>query len=619
MLDKAITLLFSFLIIILVASCGEDDGPSDEEIINTYKLTTDDYVWISKTDLGSKEQLKSLNELKGFNLESGVSRWSTSEVEKSINALLYVKYSAQEGEKYEIEYNVFEVTLNELSIALTIEESKVTVCANVACEEDVILPIEPDYILAEPDYLNIAGMNKGKILQIENLSAFKTFNTDPDHPGHWSANEIEYAINALLFVSYNESIGDKKRVKYDVYNGSEVVSEESEITVAFSEPFDVYTYDALQPSKSNSTKAYVHYMPWFESKEFNGYWGSHWTMANRNPDIFTGDKRQIASHYYPLIGPYSSADPDLVEYHLLLMKLTGLDGVLIDWYGTYDVNDYAQNLENSQALIKKTAEVGLDFGIVYEDRTTENVVNAGKAVTPVEAAINDFRFIKENYFSASNYVKINNENLLLTFTPVFIQNGTDWQQILSESGVDPLFLSIWGESSDLGVTADGEFSWVFNGNANHMGRLSDFYQIELPNLNFGLGSAYPGFKDYYKQGGWGDGIGWEIPHNNVNTLSETLSLTAQNGIGYVQLVTWNDFGEGTMIEPTVEFGYSPLETVQDFVGVDYSSSELEIIYDLYNMRKNKATDQVAQLKLDQVYYYVISLQIDRARQLLASI
>jgi len=30
----------------------------------------------------------------------------------------------------------------------------------------------------------------------------------------------------------------------------------------------------------------------------------------------------------------------------------------------------------------------------------------------------------------------------------------------------------------------------------------------------------------------------------------------------VQLVTWNDWGEGTQIEPSVEFGYRDLEATQ---------------------------------------------------------
>src|SRR5688500_4362997 len=85
--------------------------------------------------------------------------------------------------------------------------------------------------------------------------------------------------------------------------------------------------------KTNDMKVYVHYMPWFQTKPFSGSWGSHWKMNTKNPDIVDAEgKKQIASHYYPLIGPYDSRDKDVIEYHLLLMKYSGIDGVLIDWY-----------------------------------------------------------------------------------------------------------------------------------------------------------------------------------------------------------------------------------------------------------------------------------------------
>ena len=45
---------------------------------------------------------------------------------------------------------------------------------------------------------------------------------------------------------------------------------------------------------------YAHYMPWFQTPELSGYWGNHWTMANKNPEEFINGQRSIASHYYPL-------------------------------------------------------------------------------------------------------------------------------------------------------------------------------------------------------------------------------------------------------------------------------------------------------------------------------
>src|ERR1700751_3986180 len=117
-------------------------------------------------------------------------------------------------------------------------------------------------------------------------------------------------------------------------------------------------------TKTNTIKVYVHYMPWFTAPRnpgtgvtnyqlnntTSGSWGGHWSNVspnNANPNTFTTvtdytgasvQTRNICAHYHPLIGPYDGSDPDVLEYHLLLMKLSGIDGVMIDWYGQSGTN-----------------------------------------------------------------------------------------------------------------------------------------------------------------------------------------------------------------------------------------------------------------------------------------
>ena len=87
---------------------------------------------------------------------------------------------------------------------------------------------------------------------------------------------------------------------------------------------------------------FVHYMPWYQSEEFSGSWGWHWTMNHFDPTVLNENGRPtVASHYMPLTGPYDSADPAILEYQVLLMKMSGMDGVIVDWYGTSDFRDYA--------------------------------------------------------------------------------------------------------------------------------------------------------------------------------------------------------------------------------------------------------------------------------------
>src|SRR5262249_19702794 len=94
----------------------------------------------------------------------------------------------------------------------------------------------------------------------------------------------------------------------------------------------------------------AHYMPWFQARPFSKQCGWHWTMNHYHPDHVTSGRREAASHDYPLIGLYDSDDPDALECHVLLMKLAGIDGVIIDWYGNEDYLDYGAIHRNAQHL-----------------------------------------------------------------------------------------------------------------------------------------------------------------------------------------------------------------------------------------------------------------------------
>ena len=134
----------------------------------------------------------------------------------------------------------------------------------------------------------------------------------------------------------------------------------------------------------------VHYMPWYESKPVSGNWGWHWTMNRFRPDKVDEDgKHEIASPYYPLLGPYDSKDPDVLECQVLLMKFSGIDGVIVDWYGIKDFRDYASIHRSTQHLIKYIKKARLKFAVCYEDRTIQPMVNT-KKLKATEAALSKY-------------------------------------------------------------------------------------------------------------------------------------------------------------------------------------------------------------------------------------
>ena len=126
----------------------------------------------------------------------------------------------------------------------------------------------------------------------------------------------------------------------------------------------------------------------------------------------------------------------------------------------------------------------------------------------------------------------------------------------------------------------------------------------------------PGFYDYYKEGGWGNGY---ITYNDENgaLFDRQLSAARSAGLEYLQISTWNDFGEGTNIEPTQEYEYRYLTKLQQFSGTFYNEHVLKQIHRWYTLKRQYAGDKDDAGKyLTQAYYYFIALQPDKAEELL---
>jgi len=364
----------------------------------------------------------------------------------------------------------------------------------------------------------------------------------------------------------------------------------------------IETFSPVVVTKTNSMKVFVHYMPWFETPATNnGSWGQHWTMANCNPEkIDASGKRQIASYYYPLTGPYASSDSTLLDYQCLLMKYSGIDGVMIDWYGTQSKNDYASNKKNTEAIVKSIEKAGLQFAIVYEDNTLNGLDDK------VSQARLDIRYLASGFFKSNSYIKIDAKPLLMIFGPQQISKPEEWNDVFNVLLTKPEFIVLNGNTSKVNnsqyINSQGEFLWV-NANPSYS---------DAKNYSMYIGGAMPGFHDYYKAGGWGNGYTTYDSENGA-LFDRQLSAAKNAGLGWLQVSTWNDYGEGTNIEPTQEYGYQYLVKIQQFTGVSYQQSVLENIYRWYQLKGTYSKDKTANSKLLQCYYYFISLQPDKAK------
>ena len=81
----------------------------------------------------------------------------------------------------------------------------------------------------------------------------------------------------------------------------------------------------LAPSAAAGTVA-IFYYPWYGTPSVNGAW-LHWNQNGHSPPV------DLYSRYYPANGPYSTADPIVVDQQMAEIAAAGIDEVVISWWG----------------------------------------------------------------------------------------------------------------------------------------------------------------------------------------------------------------------------------------------------------------------------------------------
>ncbi len=305
----------------------------------------------------------------------------------------------------------------------------------------------------------------------------------------------------------------------------------------------------------------VHYMPWFQAPPVSPQYGWHWTMNHYHPEQTQGSSAGIASHYMPLMGPYDSDDPIALKCQILLMKMSGIQGVVFDWYGTTHLYDYAGINQNVLHMVPLLQQAGMKFALCFEDQTIRSAIAAHlyPAASSAARASAQMRYMQKNYFSSPAYIHLNGRPLLLTFGAPYFNSG-QWNHIFSTLPQKPVYLTE-NTLREPGAS-EGAFDWPLpaDGTAAAL-QLQQVFFKNAASLPYSLPAAYPRFHDIYAEAGVGKSWG-RIRDNSGKTYVLTLTRALQSHSFAVQIVTWNDWGEGTMIEPSVQYRYRDLDATR---------------------------------------------------------
>ena len=367
----------------------------------------------------------------------------------------------------------------------------------------------------------------------------------------------------------------------------------------------------------------VHYMPWYASKPFSGHWGWHWTMDHFNPDnIGPNGKQTIASHYQPLTGAYDSNDPALLEYQVLLMKFTGINGVIIDWYGRENFRDYSDIHRNSLNLIKHIKKAGLKFAICYEDQSVKHLINDKKIKisNDLSYAKKEFLWMEKHYFADESYLKLNSQPVLLIFGPQHFKKN-QWNPIISVLKNKVQLFTLPHLNNQ--IQGAGSFGWppVHGGYKITKDVWMDYLQklyTDLIGKPF-IASVFSQFHDIYQQAGIHKSYGY-LDSSEGNTFEVTFQMALKSSSEIIQVATWNDYGEGTMIEPTKKFEYRYLEFLQAYYIKNHEhpfhKNDLRLPLKLYQLRKKYENNKRISREIDRASLLLYDSRTKEARDIL---
>jgi hypothetical protein len=356
----------------------------------------------------------------------------------------------------------------------------------------------------------------------------------------------------------------------------------------------------------------AHYLPWYESSGARGPWGWHWTMNRFDPARrIDRDRPEIASHYTPRIGLYDSGDPAVIECHFLWMKLAGIDGVLVDWYGRATLYDYPQIHRNTAALFPIARRLNLSIGICYEDQTVPALIAAKKLADDAQVAHvrETLDWLTTHWFRDPAYLRLKGLPVLLSFGAGGLTDA-QWSDVLVGRAKTLHYFSEHRRRP----SATGAFDWPVP--ADYPACLERFYR-ESSAWPDRIPATYPRFHDIYAEAKVHDSYG-RIPDDEGKTLERTLIRARESGAALVQLATWNDWGEGTQIEPSVEFGRRDLETIQRLfrTQIKVRPTDLELPERLLALRRRPDGRRPDAATLDRIARLLATGAIGAGRKLL---
>jgi hypothetical protein len=351
----------------------------------------------------------------------------------------------------------------------------------------------------------------------------------------------------------------------------------------------------IHPTQVVNKMVLAHYLGWYADSTYKFHPRRHWKSGYAHK---------------PQIGEYDSRDPALIIYHTLLAWACGINGFIHDWYGksryegnTYDDSAYedssfAKAFFLTKQLNQAYPELNFKLSICY-DQNLE--LKLHKDVRTQVQHIWDKYVSQEIGTSDTTYLWAWNERIQRE-SPVlfyFTKAATDFkkfQQDIDSVLPDSLSWLLVVKELPLGLMkyVDSAYPWVqvdssdtsnWRGSGNY---IDWFYRtaVARDTIQFITGGTWPGFDDRYivdptwPKHGYMSRLNGQTYDSTWYFINKFDSLYQKENYlrpSWVQIETWNDWNEGTEIEPSIEYGpqylFSTIDHINEFKGTSIEKEE----------------------------------------------
>lgn len=250
---------------------------------------------------------------------------------------------------------------------------------------------------------------------------------------------------------------------------------------------------------------------------------------------------------------YNSQDPVVQQKQIQHAKGLGIEAFIVNWYGpghTFEDHAYA-------SLQQTAAENNFQTALMYD----ENTDDPENATTNV---IDDLQYGYDHYIgpkaaTRNAYLRFNGHPLIFIFPKGTFTNWNKVRQAVNQWDEQPLLI-YKDFPSKYAQDFDGFYAWVNPGKTGwqRIGEnwgedyLTNFYlkmNNDFPN-KIAIGAAWPGFND--TRASWSRNR--KMDPRCGKTFDDSLRLfrryyTPEHPLPYLMIDTWNDYEEGTAIEP----------------------------------------------------------------------